>query len=404
VSWADLDRLAVAKPRADGAVTLVARDERSHARILEARPLSIIVAIARVTRGRRAIAERYGGRGAVVYATAGVALDFVVDAVSAAGGVVFDGVRESAARSPMATTVQLDAAFCDLASAVRRRVGARTFTDAIDLCERELHRALPDRADPAAWWTAILELVALVGEAVRERQAARWITVPAQRLPFALDLGADEQLLPGALAQTIVEGGAGSMRALLDAIAQQRTAGTMMPLLCDRRSIPLAQLIWEQLVAEAADTDELPVVVYVEDLGETIRWPSPPAPPAHRALALANLAAEAVELTPLAIPGGNKLVLVTGGFYAAESLLVPATMAAVRAELGGPALMFIGVPARGHLMAIDGWRATIDDDLRRAFLALVEQRYLEATERDRISSHVISYEGRPLGLVSPAAS
>src|SRR5262249_43211692 len=45
VSWADLDRLSVAKPRADGATTLVVRDDRTLDQMLDAKHLSIVVAI-----------------------------------------------------------------------------------------------------------------------------------------------------------------------------------------------------------------------------------------------------------------------------------------------------------------------------------------------------------------------
>jgi hypothetical protein len=403
LSWLDLDKIAVAK-RADGATTLVIRDDRSADRMLETRFLSIVVAISRVARGRQALAERYAGRGSVVYMTASRPPDFVVDAVTAAGGVVFDGTREHAARSPLATTLQLDAAFCDLASVVRRRLDARSFGDALDALERDLRRRLPERTDLEAWWTAILELVAVTGELVREKRAGRWVEAPTQRLPLALDLGKGELMFPGKLAQALVEGGAGSMRSLLAAaepatITPIRPGATAMPVLCDRRSIPLDKLTWERLLPEEVDSDDVPVIVYVEDHGGTIQWPfGSTAPTAERrARALANLAKEPIELTPIEIPGGNKLVVVTGGYYAAESVLVPATMAKVSAELGGPRLMFVGIPARGHLVAIDGDRATVDDDLQQGFLLIVEKHYLEATERDRISSEVIIYRDRPLG-------
>src|SRR5262249_60905776 len=106
---------------------------------------------------------------------------------------------------------------------------------------------------------------------------------------------------------------------------------------------------------------------------------------------------EPVQITAIDAPGGSKFVVVTGGCYAAESLLVPATMARVSAELGGPKLMFVGVPARGQLVAIDGERATVDDELGNAFLLIVEKEYLAATERDRISSEVIIYLDKPVG-------
>lgn len=406
MSWADLDRLSVAKPRADGTQVIVARDGRTPEQIADARPLSIVVAISRVVKGRFLLAERHGGRGSVIYATTAPPPGFLVDAVSAAGGVVFDGTREHRAGSPLATTVQLDAACCDLAVQVRRRLKARSFADALDAYEREVRRKLPARDDPAAWWPAILELAALAGEHVRETRPGRWVEAPSQRVPLALELGKGEQLFPGKLAQTIVEGGAGSMRALAEIGGAPRAAPApggpeLVPILCDRRTVPIAKLTWERLIAEQVDTDDVPVIAYVEDHGDTIRWPLRPVPvpptAEQRTRALANLATKPTELTITDLPGGNKIVLVTGGFFAAESLLVPATMAKVRSQLGGPKLVLVGVPQRGAMMAIDGERATLDPELQHAFLMMLESEYLEATERDRISSEAILYVDKPVG-------
>ena len=400
-SWADLDKVSVAKPRPDGSALLVLRDDRSPERVRETRHLSVVIAISRVARARHALAERFAGRGSVIYNTAGTPPDFLVDAVTAAGAVVFDGTREHVARSPLATTLQLDAAFCDLASVVRRRVGAKSFRAALEIVEADLQRKLPDRANPAAWWTAIIELSALTGECVREKRAARWVESPSQRLPLALDLGKNELLFPGKLAQTIVEGGAGSMSALLElsVAAAGDPTGIPMAMLCDRRSVPIDKLTWERLISEEVDTDDVPVIVFVDDCGGAIGYPFGPKVPdaIRRSKALANLAKEPVEVEIADLPRGNALAIVTGGFYAAESLLVPATMERIRRGLGGPKVLLVGVPARGQLVAIDGERAMLDDDLEHAFLLLVEQRYLEATERDRISSEVIVYVDGPLG-------
>jgi hypothetical protein len=123
----------------------------------------------------------------------------------------------------------------------------------------------------------------------------------------------------------------------------------------------------------------------------------PPPPTAPPPPALANLAKEPVELLISDLPNGNAFAVVTGSFYAAESLLVPATMEKVRRGLGGPKVLLVGVPARGELVAIDGERATLDEKLEHAFLMLVEKRYLSATERDQISCEILVYTDRPLG-------
>lgn len=415
-AWADLDKLAVAKPRTDGRATFVARDDRSAEEIAETRHLSTLVAICRVVRGRFAIKERHAGSGVVIYATRGVAPSFLVDAVSAAGGIVFDGAREHTSRAPLATTVQLDAAFCDLASVVRRRVKERTLAGALDVLEHEVRRRALTPADPVGWWTAIIELTALAGEVVREVRPGRWVEMPNERLPVALELGKGEQLMPAKLAQAIAEGSTVSLRSLIDIVKPPPPKPTRaptarpvedvpgfarpMPLLCDRNAVPLDRMSWSRLLPEELETLDMPVIVYVDDRAEAIAWPQdlgPPTPQLERS-ARANLAQQAFELTAMPLPFG-KVVIVTGGFYGAEALLDPATMEKVRAELSGTELMLVAVPARGHLVAIDGVIATVDDDFQRAFLMMVEGEYIRAAERDRISSEVLLYVDRPVGRV-----
>lgn len=399
MSWADVDKLSAAKPRADGSQMLVIRDDRARDQIAETKHLSVVVAIARIVVARSALAQKFGGRGSVVYMTSEAPPEFLVDAVTAAGGSIFDGTRTHSASSPLPTSVQLDAAFCDLASVVRRRLDARSFSAGLELLEFHLRRALPARTEVERWWTAMFELVAIAGEVIRETRAARWTEAPAERLPFGLDLGKGVLLHPGKLAHTILEGGAGSMRSLLEIAAPRPTGAKPMALLCHRSSVPVADLTWEPLVSADADDEELPVIVYVEDRGRSIEYPRGPGVPTPelRARARANLAKEPVAIDPQSIPGGNTVVIVSGSFYGAESLLVPETMTAVRAELGNPRTLLVGVPARGHLLAIDGERAIVDHDLQMAFVGLVAKEYAAATERDRISREVILYRDRPIG-------
>ncbi len=411
MTWADLDKLSIAKPRSDGATTIVVQDERSLRHMVLTEPLSIIVAIARVVRGRRLLAERFGSRGKVVYLTTRTPPDFVTAAVTAAGGVVFDGKREHVAEAPLATTMQLDAAFLDLATRVRRRMDETSFDGALETFEHDLHHERPDRSDGSAWWTAIIELSALAGEIVREGRGARWIETPAERFPLGLDLGKSHVVYPAKLAQTIVEGGGVSMREMLDALEivtmpGSELHGTEMPMLCDRHARSLENVTWEPLLPDGLDGDEVPIVAYVLDRGGTIEWRFGPTEltPDRRVRARSNVARRHVELTPMNLPDGNKLVIVSGGPYAAESLLVPATMEQVRAELGGPKMLLLAVPARGQLLAIDGEIGMLDDELQRSFRSVVDDQYVEAAASDRITRAVLLYTDRPIGRLHPNAS
>jgi hypothetical protein len=387
-AWADLDRLAAARPGADGAARLVVRDDRPARDVIEMVPVSTVIAIARVIRARRVLAERHGGNGTVIYAAADPPA-FLVDAVTAAGGVVFDGARERVAAAPRVLTMQLDAAFLDLATVVRRRVKARTFADAIELREHELRLRPVDAADAGARWIAIAELAALAGEVVRERRAARWIDDGAHRFPLALDLGKGARLAPGGKAQEIVDGGAGSMRDLLEDREPARAAADaarLMPLLCDRAMLP-PEIAWMPLVPAAVDDPAAPVVVWVEDAADVVKWPlgAPLPDDGRRARALANLAAQPFEISPLVVPFGRYAV-VTGGYFAAESVLDRATMQRVASELGGATALVIATPARGQLIAMDAARAELDDEALDAFRKVVEAQHRQAPAQDRISA------------------
>jgi hypothetical protein len=407
-AWADLDRLAVARPGADGAARLVVRDDRPARDVIEVVPVSTVIAIARVIRARRVLAERHAGIGTVIYAAADPPA-FLVDAVTAAGGVVFDGARERIAAAPRVLTMQLDAAFLDLATAVRRRVRARTFTDAIELREHELRLRPVDAADAGARWIAIAELAALAGEVVRERRAARWIDDGAHRFPLALDLGKGARLAPGGKAQEIVEGGAGSMRDVIEEREPPRgaprgsaDATRLMPLLCDRAMLP-PEIAWTPLLPPDADDPEAPVVVWVEDAADVVKWPlGAPLPDAgRRARALANLAAQPFEISPLVVPFGSYAV-VTGGYFAAESVLDRATMQRVASELGGATALVVATPARGQLIAMDAARAELDDEALGAFRKVVEAQHRQAPEQDRISARPLRLA--PDGGLEPLAA
>lgn len=408
MSWADLDKVAVGKPRSDGRATLIIRDERPTSAILEARPLSTVIAISRVIRARAAIDNRYDGRGIVIYNCPEVPPGFLVDAVSAAGGVVFAAGRDHVNRLALATTVQLDGAFVDLATSVRRRFKVGNAGDALDVLEHHLRRRPIATDDVVARWTLMFELAALTGELVRADRPARWIAMPAQPLPVALDLGAAGTVIPGRMAQSLLEGGAGSMRSLVELteVASSAAIGWRpMPLLCHRKTLALDQVAWSPLLDDQVDSPDVPVIAWVEDRDSEIAWPAGNGEPAPelRAHALANLGRIGVEISNIDVPFGT-MVLVTGDFFAAEMILHAPTMRRVRAATGGSESILVGTPTRGHLIAVDGTRALIDDAMLQAFLLSVDRQYMRSPEADRISSEVILYFGdRPVGRVQSNA-
>jgi hypothetical protein len=391
-SWADVDKLHVAKPRPDGGAMLVARDERPAADIERSRPLSTLIAICRVLRGRDAIGQKYGGRGVVVYLHASPP-EFLVDAVTAAGGVVFDGATERTARAPAMLSAQLDAACFDLATQVRRRLDARTFAVALAMREAELRARRVDRADAAAYWAAVLELAALAGELVREARPGRWIGDDAAPLPLALDVGGGHRMYPWRLAQSIVEGSASSMTELVALGKPTPATGRPMPLLCRRDAVPLARLSWESLI----DDEQAPVIVWVEDRGESMFWPTDrgPVAPDVRTRALANLRTIEVDIQIEDFAVG-RMAIVTGDHYAAETVLDPAAMRRLSSALGAGERLLVATPARGELIAIDAALAMLVEEFQDAFRHAAQGGYERASERDRISPVVMVYDGKSL--------
>ncbi|HUJ59382.1 MAG TPA: hypothetical protein VLX92_12845, partial [Kofleriaceae bacterium] len=213
------------------------------------------------------------------------------------------------------------------------------------------------------------------------------------------------RLLPGKLAVSIVDGGAGTMRSLAELehrIAHSAPLGRAMPMIAPRGALPLDRMSWTPLLPEFA-RDDLPAIVWIEDLGGgLVEYPMGRGAPSAALIAqgLANLAAVPVELHDEQL-GGTHVVVVADHPFAAEKLLDPATMRDVAARLGATgAQLLVAIPVRGMLLAIDALPALIDDARMTGFVRGAERMYQQASERDRISPEVFVYAyDRPLGLV-----
>lgn len=405
MSWADLEKLQGAK-RPDGTMMVVLRDERGASAIRETRSLSILFAISRVAYGRSVLEEKYGGNGRVVYTTAGLPPAFLVEAVCAAGGVVFDGATEHALAKPPELSMLLDGTFCDFAIEVKRRYKVKSMRDALEIREIELRKRPVDAANPAARWTAIFELVALAGEAAREKRPGKWILDPSPsvRFPHALDFGGGQKIMPLRMANAIVTGSPSSMIDLLATFEHQPSvegdASLVMPLLHDRRTLPAEDVITEPLVSDEVDYPDIPVIAYVEDRAEGYRWPqNVPITPALRQRALANLGARVFDVDAEVLPDlGITLAVVSSDFYAAEAILHRPTMKRVEQKLGAEVLL-VGMPERGTMFVVDSTPLMIDEGLMRSFLLMIEKQYFENPVASRVSSEVLVYHGKAIGRV-----
>ncbi len=405
-AWADLEKLQGAK-RPDGTMMVVIRDDRDAAAIRETRSLSILFAISRVTYGKSVLDETYGGNGKVVYTTTGLPPAFIIEAVCAAGGVVFDGKTEHALPRPPEVGMLLDGTFCDFAIEVKRRFKVKSMRDALEIREIELRKRPVDAANLVARWTAIFELVALAGEAAREKRPGRWILDPSLtgvRFPHALDFGGGQKIMPLRMANAIVTGSPSSMIDLLATFEHKPSvdgdASLVMPLLHDRRTLPAEDIITEPLVSDEVDYPDIPVIAYVEDRAGGYRWPqNVPITPALRQRALANLGARVFDVDSEFLPQlGITLAVVSSDFYAAEAILHRPTMKRVEQALGAEVLL-VGMPERGTTYVVDSTPLMIDEELMRSFLLMIEKQYFENPEASRVSSEVLVYHGKAIGRV-----
>ena len=207
--WARVHKIDRATPQAGGGAIVLVEDERNAAAMNRVPGLSTVVAVARVLNARRVLEAKFGGKGEIRYA-AGVTLpSFLSDAITRAGASCADatGERIVLPASPASVAAVIDHAFAELAHGVRTNVGAADMAAALAKIEASRRKTALDReANPAAYWTAVFELMALAGELSRPR-GGRWIETTELPVPFALRFTSGELARPAKLAIKIVEGG-----------------------------------------------------------------------------------------------------------------------------------------------------------------------------------------------------
>ncbi|HWU91450.1 MAG TPA: hypothetical protein VN253_29485 [Kofleriaceae bacterium] len=197
------------RPHPGGGAIVLVEDERNAAGMARVPGLSAVIAVARILNARRVLETRFGGKGEIRYAVGVTPPVFLSDAVTRAGASLCDaaGERVLLPGSPAAISAVIDPAFAELAHHVRTNVAAPDVAGALRKVEATRRKAVLDRdASPAAYWTAVFELMALAGELSRPR-GGRWIETGELPVPFALRFASGELARPAKLAQQIVEGG-----------------------------------------------------------------------------------------------------------------------------------------------------------------------------------------------------
>jgi hypothetical protein len=207
--WARVHKIDRIRPLPGGGAIVLIEDERKTAAMARVTSLSVLVAIARVLNARRALDARYGGKGEVRYAAHASLPPPLLEAIIRAGASVADGNGERVLvpGSPAGLAAVIDHTFAELAHHVRTTSMSSDMGAALRAAEAARRKAPLDReANPAGYWTAVLELAALAGELSRGK-GGRWVETSELPLPFAIRFPGGEIAAPTKLAQRIVEGG-----------------------------------------------------------------------------------------------------------------------------------------------------------------------------------------------------
>src|SRR4029079_1359671 len=131
------------------------------------------------------------------------ALDAVGAELDVGGAVRAVG---TAARSADAIA---DEALTALAASVARRVGLRDPAAVLHALEAETSVAPPRKDDDeAAYWTRVLELMAVAIAVIRAGQPGVWAQTPRTQVPFGFVFGRGRTMLPSNRAQRFIERGA----------------------------------------------------------------------------------------------------------------------------------------------------------------------------------------------------
>ena len=211
--WARVHKIDRIRPQPDGSAHVFIEDERNAALMARVPGLSTVIAIARVLNARRVLETKYNGKGEVRYSTGANPPSFLLDAIVRAGALLVDstGDRIKVPAAPASVSSVVDHAMAELAHHTRTSVGAATVSAALDKSEANRRKTPLDKdANPAAYWTAVFELVALAGELTRAH-GGMWIETKEMPVPFAIRLANGKVATPAKPAMRIVEGTGESM-------------------------------------------------------------------------------------------------------------------------------------------------------------------------------------------------
>jgi hypothetical protein len=412
--FCSLDRID-ALVSGNGESIAVQTDHRTAADVAAAPEISVLFALARVLLARRHLAEQGPGPGRVVYFAEHDPPGFLIDALAAVGTAVVKTPPEMFRPPPPSqhAPAQLaDQAFAGLARRVCGRMRVSDPALALHALEAEKAQRGPYRKqEEELYWTRLLELSALAGEILRRKHGASWIIDEHGALPFGLQIDRETQtvvLLTNRARRFLAEGADQSLFPLVSTVEEVQLrqrgaapAGPLLPTLRRRAEAEASGMLWRPLADGLDAGDDLPVIGYGNDSEHSIslllRADGEARAEAVHAEALANLRTQKVE-TSLIESGGRRTAFVGGSFYAAEKLLDVDFVRDLHGQLGS-ALLAVGTPHRGRLIA-----AAIRDAGEAGILArMIADAYRDAGSKALSRAVLVVERGAVTGVARAAA-
>ena len=402
----------------DGVEVCIQTDHREPSEMEEDAELSVLFALIRTLLPRR-FATDGKPMPVVRYAALQGASRAVAEAVASTGAQLESMASGNPERIPFDGPVRApaeiaDAAMTGLAHRVLLREGLPLSAEGLATFESRIQDAgldPDDDEDEIEAWTAVLELAAVTGEAIRRQHGGHWVLTEEALGPNPQGItAADFGLLPFAFAHDnghVSNAANKAVRAMTE--PGQSTVQLLVPppdteaggttILCLK---PAAWgtdgMVARKLFESLADS---PLVVVAEDHPDSVAYSvatdkTPEEVEALFAEGTANIAKIEVEIEKLDLEVEMDLYLVHGDYYAAEKVLDPMFMMQLHRMLGEE-LLAVAMPVKSRLFVTSG----IQNPENLARLMALSQGVFES-EANPISPHVFGVmNGEVSALIQP---
>jgi hypothetical protein len=384
VYWS-LDQIDILAEREKGGpIQIVLTDHRERAQIDEEPEISVLFAMTRVIASRHTMTSDGRAIERVVYKAKHALPPYLVEALRSVDAAIEQPESFEGPANGAATAAIVERAFDALADRVARRTGLTDPAAVLRVLEAET-TSTPIRreGDEGAYWTRILELMAVTGRVMRAARDVAWVVSTQTTVPFGLEIAEANVALPYNRALRFIESGESESMFLLiasvDEMARPDEARPIMPSLRDRAEAVRGGYLCSGLI----DDPRAPVIAYGRDGEKTFalftRAKSGVDLDDVTEPALLNIAAHEVDWVEGDLDGVH-VAIVDGDWFASEKLLDEAFMRGVHEALDAECLA-AGVPHRRCLVISS---ANDVDALAR----IVEREHDGAGAR-RICRHVL---------------